>query len=271
MSRAVLGPSGTFSEEAASNYWSQDSKLEVAGSIDELFLLLENEKISDILIPIENSQAGTIEASMINLVKHEVSIQGEIYMPIRQHLLGVKPYKLQEIELLVSQLAVYAQCNEYINKYLPKARTEITASTTKAVQIVKNETKKAAAIANYKAAELYDLHIIKEDIQNNNNITRFIHVSRLKPQLIEADKASLIFSLPDYPGSLSKTLKLFAKYSLNLTKIVSSPDPKATEKYSFYIDVDVKGKIRELEKVLTELPSQEVIVKYLGAYNSVMK
>ena len=269
MSRAVLGPSGTFSEEAANNYWAEDYDGQVANSIDELFFWLDNKRCSDILIPLENSQAGIIETSLINLVKYEVCIKGEINLPIKQSLLASQPYQLEEIELLVSQLAVYGQCKEYINQFLSKARTEITTSTTRAVQIVKGERKRAAAIAHNKAASLYDLHIITEDIQNSNNITRFIHVAKVEPELFAADKASLIFSLPDYPGSLSDSLKLFAKYSLNLTKIISSPDPKSADKYSFYLDIDIKDQINDFQNVLQELRLNGIMVKYLGAYNSI--
>lgn len=268
MTRAVLGPSGTFSEEAANNYWAEDYIGQVANSIEELFFWLDNKKCSDILIPIENTQAGVIETSLINLVKYEVSIKGEINIPIKQTLLAAKPCQPEEIELLVSQLVVYAQCNEYINQFLPEARREITTSTTKAVQIVKQERKKAAAIAHNKTAGLYGLHIIKEDIQNNNNITRFLHVAKAKPELKAADKASLVFSLADYPGSLSDSLQLFAKYSLNLTKIISSPDPKSSDKYSFYVDVDIKDQTDNFKNVLQELHLNAIMVKYLGAYNS---
>ncbi len=268
---AVLGPRGTFSEDAAHSYWKADNHLEVAGSIEELFLLLSRGEISDALIPLENSQAGTIEASMLNLAQHELSIQGEIYMPIRQYLMGREVYPLNEIELIISQPAVYAQCNEYINKYMPKARTEICSSTTKAVQIVKNEGKRAAAIGNEKAASLYGLQVIAQDIQNLNNITRFIHVSNMAPKIIEADKASMIFSLANYPGSLFEALKVFTEYNLNLTKIESRPDPAHLNNYCFYVDLDVKGQANRMEELIDKLKKHCLNVKYLGAYPTITR
>lgn len=271
MTYAVLGPSGTFSEEAASFYWQQDMPIEVAGSIEELFEKLSTGIISDVLIPLENSQAGTIEPSIMSLQRYPVSIQGELYMPIRQHLMGVKKYELNEIELLVSQPAVYAQCNEYINKHFSGVRTEITSSTAKGVQIVKSENRKAAAIANEKAAHLYGLCIIEKDIQNSNNITRFIHVSNLKPKVGDADKASMIFSLADYPGSLGKALQVFTDYNLNLTKIESRPDYSNTNNYSFYIDIDIKGKDDLLKEAIAQLQRHCQNVKYLGAYHTITR
>ena len=269
MAYAVLGPKGTFSEDAAHSYWQEiDSPLEVAGSIDELFGQLNSGIISDALIPLENSQAGTIEASMMNLSKSKLSIQGEIYMPIKQALLGKDAYRLDDVELIISQPAVYAQCNEYINKYMPQARTEICPSTTKAVQIVKGETKKAVAIANEKAAALYGLQIIASNIQNANNITRFIHVSNDMPRIIDADKASMFFTIGDYPGSLLNTLKVFADYNLNLTKIESRLDPNYSDNYSFYVDIDIKKQADKIEKLLNELQKHCLKVQYLGAYAS---
>ncbi|NLB87678.1 MAG: prephenate dehydratase [Syntrophomonadaceae bacterium] len=265
---AVLGPSGTFSEEAANSYWSSDVKLEVVESIQKIFTRLINNEISDALIPLENSQAGTIETSIVCLQKYPVSIQGDLYMPIKQHLMGLEKYDLDEIELLVTQSAVYAQCDDYINKNFPHVRTEVTTSTAKAVQIVKSESRKAAAIANEKAANLYGLQIIEKNIQNDNNITRFIHVSNQKPKLIDADKASMIFSLADYPGSLSKVLQIFAEYNLNLTKIESRPSPLCMDSFSFYIDIDIKDKLAELNDVIVKLEKCCQSVKFFGAYNS---
>lgn len=265
---AVLGPNGTFSEEAANTYWSSDIKLEVVESIPKIFAKLINNEISDALIPLENSQAGTIESSIVCLQKHPVSIKGDLYMPIKQHLMGLENYDLEEIELLVTQSAVYAQCDDYINKHFPNVRTEVTTSTAKAVQIVKSETRKAAAIANEKAAELYGLKIIATNIQNDNNITRFVHVSNMSPGLAEAEKASMIFSLGNYPGALSRVLQIFAEYNLNLTKIESRPNPLCIDSFSFYIDVDIKDKLEELNIVLTRLEKYCQSVKFFGTYNT---
>lgn len=265
---AVLGPSGTFSEEAANSYWSSDIELEVVASIHEIFDKLTKGEISDALIPLENSQAGTIEPSIVCLQKSPVSIKGEIYMPIKQHLMGIEKYDLEEIELLVTQPAVYAQCDDYINKHFPRVRTEVTSSTAKAVQIVRSEERKAAAIANEKAAYLYGLKIIEKDIQNRNNITRFVHVSNQEPKVLEADKASMIFSLANYPGSLSKALQLFAQYDLNLTKIESRPNPSCVDSFSFYIDIDIKDKIEQLNSVVLQLEKCCQSVKFFGTYNT---
>lgn len=265
---AVLGPSGTFSEEAANSYWTSEVKLEVVESIHEIFDKLTKGEISDALIPLENSQAGTIEPSIVCLQKSPVSIQGDIYMPIKHHLMGVKKYQLEEIELLVTQPAVYAQCDNYINKHFLGVRTEVTTSTAKAVQIVKSEARKAVAIANEKAAYLYGLKIIEKDIQNSNNITRFVHVSNQKPKMLEADKASMIFSLANYPGSLSKALQLFAEYDLNLTKIESRPNPLCIDSFSFYIDIDIKDKLDKLNDVLPKLKKCCQSVKFFGTYNT---
>lgn len=264
---AVLGPAGTFTEEAAYSYWQKiDKPLEIAGSIGELFQLLNTGAISDALIPLENSQAGTIETTMMNLSKSQLSIKGEIYMPIRQALLGKDLYKLEDIELIISQPVAYAQCDEYINKYMPQVRREICASTTKAVQIVKAEKKKAVAIANDKAAHLYGMQIIAKDIHNSHNITRFVHISNQIAEIEVADKASMFFTLDDYPGSLLEALQIFASYDLNLSKIESRPGPYRGRNYFFYVDIDVKGKENKIESLINDLRKICLNINYLGAY-----
>ncbi len=264
---AVLGPEGTFSEEAAHLYWGEGVEVSAASSIPELFRMLAGGEVEDVLVPIDNSQAGSIDVCIRCLQEYQVSIKGEIVIPIRQHLIAAREYQLEDIELIVSQPTALAQCGDFIERSLSGVRTEITSSTTKALQIIGAESKKAAAIGNQRAAAIYGLEIIQKDIQNQDNTTRFVHIANNSPSMECGEKASLICSLPDIPGALYKALEIFAVKNLNLNKIESRPDRIKQGSFCFYIEVEVGGNKQMLVQALEELKQYCYSVKYLGSYN----
>lgn len=266
---AVLGPRGTFSEEAAGYYWGNGVELQVAGSISEVFSLVESGRVDGALVPIENSLAGTIHPTFEGLQNSEVWIKGEFYLPVQQHLLACRTLPLEEVELLISQPVVLMQCESFIKESLNGVRTEICDSTARAAQILRGESKRAVSIGNSSAATLYDLKIIYPDIAEENNITRFIHIGK-PDQKILGDKSSIIFSLRDRPGALYDTLGIFARRGLNLGKIESRPSRKHSSEFSFYIEVDLSYEAG-IEELLGELCEHCQEVKFLGSYAKQME
>jgi len=264
MAYAVLGPRGTFSEEAARIYWGGGVELEVAGTIQEVFQMVESGRVDGALVPIENSLAGTIHPTFEGLQNTEVWIKGELYLPVQQHLLACRNLALEEVELLISQPVVLLQCEDFIKSSLSGVRTEICDSTARAAQILRSESKPAVSIGNSSAAALYDLRIIYSDIAEDNNVTRFIHIGRPDRKL-SGDKSSIIFSLRDRPGALYDTLGIFARRGLNLGKIESRPSRKHSAEFSFYIEVDLSHEAG-IEELLSELCEYCQEVKFLGSY-----
>lgn len=264
MAYAVLGPRGTFSEEAAGVYWGAGVELEVAGTIQEVFQMVESGRVDGALVPIENSLAGTIHPTFEGLENNEVQIRGELYLPVQQHLLACRNLALEEVELLISQPVVLVQCENFIKTSLSGVRTEICDSTARAAQILRSESKPAVSIGNSSAADLYGLRIIHSDIAEDNNITRFIHIGR-QDRRLTGDKSSIIFSLRDRPGALYDTLGIFARRQLNLGKIESRPSRKHSAEFSFYIEVDLSHEAG-IDELLSELCEYCQEVKFLGSY-----
>ncbi len=265
MSYGILGPRGTFSEEAAIRYWGGGVQLQEAGNIPQLFGMVEKGEVEGALVPIDNSRAGSIEPTMEGLSRNDVLIAGEISIPVRQHLLSCHPYALDEIELLISQPAALVQCEEFIQEHLPRVRTEIVASTTRAAQLLASENRKAAAIAHAQAARIYGLEILCPDISGKDNITRFIHISA-PGKVSRGKKSSLIFTLPDQPGALYRTLAVLAERGINMSKIESRPSRYQKGRYWFYIEVATSGQEGEIKELLGELCLYCSNLKYLGSY-----
>lgn len=267
MTYAVLGPKGTFSEDAALIYWPEAREIRVAPTIKMLFAELLKGEVDDILVPVDNSYAGSIDATMQALNDYEVSIHGEIVLAIEQCLLARNNYKLEELELLVSHPAALMQCSTFIEENMPGIRTEITGSTAEAVQIVRGESRRAAAIGSSYAARIYGMRILCRGIENTYNQTRFIHVRRKEEVKYEGEKGSLIFSLDDKPGALYHALEVFARRGINLCKIESRRSGRLKDSFSFYIEFDNLSKEVEVPEVLQELAACSREIKFLGMYS----
>lgn len=263
----VLGPRGTFSEEAAQLYWGPEVAVTAAPSIPALFHMLLGGEVEDLIVPIDNSQAGSIDVCINCLQEYPVAIKGEIMMPVRQHLIGGQKYAREELELLISHPMALLQCSDFIQDNLNGLRTEISSSTAQALQIAGRESRKAAAIGNLRAAGIYGLEVIEMDIQNQSNTTRFLHIGRQSNSIQAGEKASLICSLPDIPGSLYQALEIFALKGLNLVKIESRSHSKRQGRFCFYIEVEVGGAQELLNQALAELHNYCQEFKFLGSYN----
>jgi prephenate dehydratase len=229
--------------------------------------MLGGGEVKDLMVPIDNSEAGSLEVCLNCLLEYPVGIKGEIVMPVRQHLIGAQKYVGEELELLISHPMALLQCSDFIHHHLSGVRTEVSSSTAQALQIAGSESRKAAAIGNLRAAGIYGLKVIEMDIQNQSNATRFLHIGRESPHIRAGEKASLICSLPDTPGSLYKALEIFALKNLNLIKIESRSHAKKQGRFYFYIEVEVGGAQELLNQALEELRYYCHDFKFLGSYN----
>lgn len=262
MAYAVLGPRGTFSEKAACLYWGKGVDLRIARDISELFSMVQKQSVKGALVPLENSLAGSIIPTMLALESGAVKIKGEIAIPIKQHLMGCSKYPLEDVELLISQPTALMQCEKFVKSRLAGVRTEISYSTARAAQIIKGETRRAVSIGNSQTAKIYGLKIIYSDIADNDNVTRFVHISTEKTAEPEGEKSSIIFSLRNKPGSLYEVLGIFVRKNMNLSKLESRSNKKGS--FSFYVDVDAGA--TAIRSVLEELKACCNSVKYLGSY-----
>ena len=264
MAYAVLGPSGTFTEQAARFYLGPDADLISTDNISETFSLVVNNSVEGAVVPIDNSLVGSIAATLDGLESNRVSIQGEIFLVINQHLLANNSCKPEEIELLISQPTAMAQCTEFIRNRMYKARKEITDSTARAAQITSQESRKAACIGSSNLAQYYGLQILHFNITDNCNVTRFIHITREEKLNNAGEKTSLILSLPDTPGALYRTLEVFARRDINLIKIESRPNRNRKCSFSFYLEFDTPAE--DMERLLNDLNPYCWQLKNLGSY-----
>ena len=218
------------------------------------------------VVPIENSIEGPVGITLDSLAhKFDLKIFNEIIIPINQNLIVNPGCTLDDIEDIYSHQQAIAQCSEFIQKN--KFQPHYAVSTASAAKSIIGDKSKAA-IGNSKVVELYDLEIIKSNIQDmDNNQTRFVVVSNEDHKITGKDKTSIIFSIyEDRPGSLYKILGSFQKNNINLTKIESRPSKKGLGKYLFFVDFNGHKDDEMIGNIISEIDENTYFLKVLGSY-----
>jgi prephenate dehydratase len=263
MKVGFLGPSGTFTEEAA--FLIQGSRV-AFDTISEVFDAVESKKVNVGVIPIENSIEGSLGLTLDLLVhQYSLKIKREIILPISHNLLLNPDDDLKDIEVVYSHYQPLSQCRIFLEK-LGKA-TQVTPSTAAAAEMILGH-KNAAAIGTQRAAEIYGLKIAAENIQDHkNNMTRFVVVGNEDHPPTGMDKTSVVFYLyQDRPGGLYEILGMFAKAKVNLTKIESRPSKEKLGNYIFFVDLEGHREDRKIQNVLNNVRSNVAYLKILGSY-----
>ena len=217
------------------------------------------------VVPIENSIEGSVSETYDLLLQDKIYVSGEIFQRINHCLIVNKEYK--KIINVYSHPQALGQCRNYIQS---KKLEPIPAfDTAGAVKFIKeNKMMKSAAIASKRAAEIYDMEILEEGIEDKqNNFTRFFVISQ---QLVKKpsgkDRTSIIFALEHKPGSLYQVLKEFFRKSINLTRIESRPTKETPWEYYFYVDFDGHYNDEKVMLTLNRIKTQTKFFKLLGSY-----
>jgi len=267
---AYQGEPGSYSEEAALEFFGDKVNFLPCDYFDSVFLKV-NEGLADFgLIPLENSSAGSIHRNYDLLLRHDLNIVSEYILPVNHCLLGLPGVSLSELDFVHSHPQALAQCEKNISNLglIPVAEGD-TAGSARLIK-EKNEIKRGA-LASRQAAEIYGLDILKENLEDNPlNFTRFAVLSLAPKPLnnmnFDSFKTSLVFSLNDRPGALHQALGIFANRDIDLTKIESRPNPEKPWDYLFYIDFDGQPQDNNCSKALEELSDIAPIFRILGSY-----
>lgn len=235
-------------------------------SIPSVIESVEKNISSKGIVPIENAIEGPVGITL-DLLAHKtnLNIEKEIIIPINHNLISNKYTNIENIKEVYSHSQALAQCQNYLEKREIKPRFALsTAAAAKSIVNMKD----VAAIGTLKVAEIYDLQVIDENIQDiKNNETRFIVLSKNSSKITGNDKTSILFSLfDDNPGGLHDILGIFAKNNINLTKIESRPSKEGLGKYIFFVDFKGHKNNEKIESILNILKDKTSFIKILGSY-----
>jgi prephenate dehydratase len=262
---AFQGERGAFSEDAVLTFFAEAESLPFRNLSDVFEAVLQGE-VDFGLIPVENSQAGSINETYDLLLKYPLNIVGEINLRVHHHLMALPGSKLDEIKVVYSHPQALAQCDEFLKKLnvevIPAYNTAGAAK-----KITDDRLNDYAAVANRRAAEIYGLEILAKQIETNpNNYTKFFVIAREKASPSPDSKTSLVFGVKNAPGALYASLGAFASRGINLTKLESRPSRAEPWEYVFYVDFEGHIGDKSCAEAVAELESNASFVKILGSY-----
>jgi len=260
------GATGAYSESAARRAWP-DSDTVPLERFEDVFGAVAAGSVTHGILPIENSVGGSIHRNYDLLLEHELPIVGETELTVVHNLLALPGTSLNRIRRVFSHPQALAQCERYV-RTLPGVEVVATYDTAGSARLIREGgLRDTAAIASARAAEIFGLDILKAGIQDfEDNITRFIVISRDSKPLGPPDKTTLAFALHNAPGALFKALSVFALRDIDLTKLESRPARGLPWEYLFYADVGVSKDDVRGARAIDHLAESARWVKTLGSY-----
>ncbi|NEO99072.1 MAG: prephenate dehydratase [Symploca sp. SIO2E9] len=273
VSIAYLGPPGTYTEAAALAYVGTlaidkgfSSPLCPYPSIAQTLSSVVQGKANLAVVPVENSIEGSVTVTLDLLWQlDQLKIQKALVLPVKHALLS-RSSTLAAIKTICSHPQALAQCQGWLERFLPSVQLIPTNSTTEALKHLDQDLS-LGAIASHRAAQLYKLPILASGINDHpENCTKF-WVLGLQPAKI-GSHTSVAFSLAaNVPGVLVKPLQVFAARGINLSRIESRPTKRSLGEYLFFIDLEAHASKASVQAALSELASYSEILKVFGSYS----
>jgi chorismate mutase/prephenate dehydratase len=274
---AYLGPAGTFSEQAALQFFGASVERVPCASIDEVFQATAAGRADYGVAPMENSTEGVVSRSLDLLLNSPAHVVGETSLLVRHNLLRSSP-SLDGITAVYAHPQALAQCQQWLNTHLPNAERHAASSNAEGARLA--TTNPAwAGIASERAASEFGLHVVAPAIQDEaGNRTRFAILCLPSTLSMPApsggqggrDCVSLVLSVPNRPGAVHDLLTPLKKHGVSMTRFESRParsgSPVSAWEYYFYIDLQGHPSDPHVAAALKELQTLCAFYKVLGAY-----
>lgn len=259
---AFQGEHGAYGE-VASREWNGDLVPFPCGEFAEVFEGVQSELYEYGIVPVENTLGGAVAQVNQLLINTDLNVVGAVELPIHLCLLALPGTDHREIRSVYSHPQALSQCRQFLarNKLDPVQYND-TAGAAK--MLAENGPKRAAAIASKLSAKLYNLEIIKENVEDlDRNMTRFLVLSK-EENREGGNKCSIVFSTEHKAGTLFSVLEVFASKNINLTRIESIPSEPGN--YAFFLDFEGSIKNDRIVAALKEAKGITASFKLMGCY-----
>ena len=267
---ALQGERGCFSHLASLEIFP-NAEIKFCSTFEETFQLAKENPKYKIVIPIENSLAGRVADIHYLIPKYKLQIHAEYFHKVNHNLLGIKGSKIKDIETVRSHSQAIGQCQKIISDN--NLKPIISADTAGSARFIfEKKDKSEAAIASALAAKIYNLEILKSNIEDESgNVTRFFIMGKESNHPELKDKkyiTSCIFKVKSIPAALYKALGGFATNGVNLCKLESFSVKNTFDQVNFYIDIEGHIEDPSLQKALEELGFHTQKLDILGVYEA---
>ena len=267
---AIQGVKGSFHHIVSQHYFNEVVEINECLTFDQTIESLINGNSHAVVMAIENSIAGSIIPNYALIDANNLHIVGEHYLKIKHNLLALPNQKIEDIKEVYSHPMAILQCKRFFKKHphIKLIEDKDTAEVARRIQSLK--LKETGAIASTLASEIYNLSILKEEIQTiKNNETRFVILKKttLNKSKKDINKASLKLELDHKRGSLAAVLNVISDCKLNLTKVQSMPKIETPWLYAFFIDVTFED-YGHFEKAISIIKIMSKHFKLLGEYKN---
>ena len=268
---AFQGELGAYSHIAINELF-KDAEIRTCSTFEETFkVAFENEDYK-IVIPLENSLAGRVADIHYLLPKYKLQIHAEHFQKVEHNLLAKENSKIEDIKYVRSHAQAIGQCQKIImdNKY----KTIISADTAgSAKELADGKDNSIAAIASKLSAQIYNLKILKENIEDEKgNVTRFLIMGKnvQQPEFQKGKKyiTTCIFRLKSEPAALYKSLGGFATNQVNMTKLESFSVKNTFAQTNFYLDFEGHIEEKPVQNAMEELGFHTESLDILGVYEA---
>ncbi len=266
---ACQGIEGANSQIACDKLFDRP-KIMYMNSFDSVFTAVDKGLCQYGILPIENSLHGSVVEVYDLMKKYSFHIVRSVKVKINHMLLANIGTKLSDIKEIYSHEQALAQCSDYLKelsgvKIIPCENTAVAAK-----KVLESGRNDVAAISSQSCAELYNLCILNDKIQNSsNNYTRFICISKKLEIYPGSNKISIMFTVPHRPGSLYSLISKFSVLGVNLTKLESRPIPERDFEFMFYIDFEGSVYADEIKHIISSLEESPEPFEFLGNYSEI--
>jgi chorismate mutase/prephenate dehydratase len=266
---AVLGPAGTFCEQAAVEYFGGAADLVYCDSFDEVFHATAAGSAQYGVVGVENSTEGVVARSLDLFLHTPTHVVGEVSLLVRHNLLRLEK-SAEKITAVLAHPQALAQCQAWLSKHLPHAERRPVSSNAEGARLAAMDPS-LAALASERAATQFGLHIVAHAVQDDAyNRTRFavicLPTTLATPAATGRDCTSLVVSVPNRPGALHDILVPLKLHGVSMTRFESRPARTGHWEYFFYIDLDGHPSQPHVARALEELRSLCAFYKVLGTY-----
>jgi len=266
---AYLGPAGTYTHNVAKKRFGDGGQYLPRPTVGDVFRCVIGGDADFGIVPVENSSGGTVYNTVDMLVDREfpcerVGIREELSINVKLALIA--PEGEQEIATVYSHFAPLKHCAEWLSANYPEASLRPVESTAAAARRAAEE-KHTAAIASREAAEEYGLKILHYPVaEDMTNITQFLSIGGQNDSVTGTSKTTIAFELLNKVGSLYEFVGVFAKNSINLTRIISRPIRGEPGKYVFLVDFEGASGEPAVAAALKEAEERSTSLRNLGSY-----